>query len=189
MINLYNSGKFELLGTETTGKKEITSRFYFRGMPSVFGDGKEVLSIIDGTVIYAGRELKPGTREYAYKRHVKVLGKDGLCVIYAYLGHCAVRVGDQVVKGQVVGIEGANKGIGAAVMVELRRAGRRVNGYEVLGLRKEGQQIFDFTAGVDREELVCDVCGLSKNIRAYINSHPEADEFWESVARHLAVAE
>ena len=189
MINLYNSGKFELLGTEIVGKKATASQYFFRGMPTICGDGKKVLSIIDGEVIYAGREMNYNTRRAQYKRHVIIRGANGICVTYAYLSDRFVNVGDHVVRGQVIGAEGYKNGIGSVLMLEFRRNGRRVDGYDVLGLHKRGQQSFDFVTFADREKLVCDTCAISGNMRAYINAHPEAGVFWEAISRHLAVAE
>lgn len=189
MNMLYDSGKFELLTVDVTGKKATASRFYFRGKPSVYGGRKKVLSLFNGEVVFAGREMLANTRQNSYKLHVTVRRSDGVCATYAFLDSRLVKVGDRVVKGQPIGIEGARNGMGSVLLVEFRKNDRRIDGYEVLCLLTRGAQEFDFTSDVDPAEVACKVCGIDKSMRSYIDAHPSSAAFWDRLVRHLAVAE
>lgn len=76
-----------------------------RGLAYDLAPGTAVRATADGTVVFAGR--------VGASQHVTVLHADGLRTSYSFLTAIAVRRGDQVDRGDVVGAAGAGFHLGA----------------------------------------------------------------------------
>ncbi len=184
MMQLYKSNHFALTEIRSAGKKDVRGILCFEGLPSLFGNAKEVLALEDGVVLSAGRCLNPGSRDYRRGTIVMVSGRDGVTVTYGRLAHRYVNEGDYVRAGQPIGVEGST-GAGQAeyLTLEFRRNGRRVDGCEYLGIPPK---LCEFTPPDYRtSEMVSKALGLTDSMRVYIDCYADADALWDKLCTHL----
>ncbi len=174
MNSLFSSKLFELVAVEKTDRKDIPGIFHFLGLPSVYGSCSEVTALEDGIVTFAGRDMTSDRRR---RRgiHVIVHCREGVYVMYERLAACAVREGDRVHIGRPIGYAFQHK----PIVVELRRTGRRIDGFHYLGFSPQ-QVKFDTSDG-DTERLIMDVCKMSEGLKNHINLHPDADKMWRGL--------
>jgi murein DD-endopeptidase MepM/ murein hydrolase activator NlpD len=84
-------------------------------------EGSPVLAADDGVVILAGGSIVNGVL-VGYGNYVVIAHAGGLTTLYGHLLRLAVRVGDAVTQGQVVGLEGSTgNSTGAHLHFELRK--------------------------------------------------------------------
>lgn len=184
MIKLYKSNNFALTEIRTTGKKKTDGVLCFEGRPSLCGTGKEVTALESGIVVRAGRNNNIHSREHRLGTIVRVRGRNGVTVTYGRLAHRQVNEGDFVHEGDVIGVEGSSgSGRGDYLTLEFRRNGRRVDGCEYLGIPHE---LAEFRPDAEpSSHIVCRACGISDNMREYIDRSPEAPELWDKLMARL----
>ena len=183
---LYKSNHFVLNEIRTSGKKQTHGILCFKGLPSVYGSDKEVCALEDGVVMKAGWNMDIRSREHRQGIIVTVCGKNGVAVTYGRLACRFVKSGDYIRAGEVIGIEG-NTGAGSAeyLTLEFRRHGRRVNGCEYLGIPPHTGE---FTPPKEpASAIVCRICGISEDVRNYIDRSAAASELWEEVLGAISV--
>lgn len=183
MNPLYDSRRFDLVTIKRTGKKKTPGFLIFRGIPTVYGTGGVVLATEDGVVAAAGKpnQLEDGYRAVRQGERVKILGRDGVVVIYSNLEKSLVSEGDKVCAGQPIGTTGWAR----MVYLEFRSRGRRVDGCRHLGIAAEEQRFAPET--MDSERLVKEICGIDGDMMAHISLHPNHREFWERISQHLRI--
>ncbi len=187
-MNLFSSGHYQLTEIRASGKKRTGGILCFKGIPSVFGSGREVLAIEDGVVLAAGRSTDPCSREYRIGTYVRIAGRNGVAITYGRLSCRFVKAGTYVKAGTCIGITGSTgSGSGEYLTLEFRRNGRRVDGCSYLGIPHEPAE---FTPPIrSKAELVSLACGLDDEMRAAIDSAPRADKIWGLLAAHLKTVE
>ncbi len=180
MNSLFSSKLFKLVAVERTDKKGIPGIFHFMGLPSVHGSCSEVTALEDGVVIFAGRNMgsQRGSRRGI---HVIVRGRGGVHIMYEKLAGCAVRDGDTVHIGNIIGYAVPHQ----PIIVELRRAGRRIDGSLYLGFSPQ-KTTFNTSSG-DTERAIMDECKISEELKNHINLHPDADKMWRGLRALLTM--
>ena len=90
-------------------------------------EGSPVLAADDGVVILAGGSVVNGVL-VGYGNYVVIAHSGGLTTLYGHLLRLAVRAGDAVTQGQVVGLEGSTgNSTGAHLHFELRQGTAPIN--------------------------------------------------------------
>lgn len=183
-MKLYKSAHFALVDIRATGKKNVKGILCFEGLPSVYGNAKAVCAIEDGVVVWAGRSNDVKSRVHRIGTAVTLTGHDGVTVTYGRLSRRTVNTGDYVRRGEVIGYEGSTgSGRESYLLLEFRRNGRRVDGCEYLGILP---RLTVFTPeDIPVADVVCQACGLTSKMRAYMNLCPEAETMWELIYNKL----
>ena len=141
------------------GRQSVTSPYgartlngttdWHNGLDFCATDDRRVRAVIGGTVKSSTIVPKStGNKTWEWGNYVKVLGDDGLYWFYCHLDSRAVKVGDVVLAGDVLGVMG-NTGysFGAHTHLEVRNAqNKALDPAALLGIANERQQL-NHTAG------------------------------------------
>ena len=102
-----------------------------KGIDVALPVGTPLKAVMDGTVSSAGR----GSGERSYGLYVVIQHSGGKSTLYAHMSRIQVKVGDKVVKGQIIGLSG-NTGFstGPHLHFELRVNGAHTNPAAYVGL-------------------------------------------------------
>ena len=95
---------------------------FHTGIDISAAEGTPVLAADDGVVLLAGASIVNGVM-VGYGNYIVIAHSDGLTTLYGHLLGFAVKVGDRVTQGQVIGAEGSTgNSTGPHVHFELRQA-------------------------------------------------------------------
>lgn len=177
--NLYKSGDFTLYEVDVTGKKEIASTLYFKGNADRCMHINKICAIEDGFVLFAGREYDTHHRASRLKTHINIASVGGVTITYAHLVELAVKEGDYVRAGEVIGYTDNS----LQVMVQCRSNGRFVDGCVYLGIERKPAH-FGPKDRTDKS-VVCEQCGLTDTMIHYIDGYFNADGLWERLAKGI----
>ena len=176
---LYKSGDFTLYDIEITGKKETASTLYFKGNADRCLHINKIRAVEDGVVIFAGCEHDANRRASKLKTHVNVAVAEGVVITYAHLAQLAVREGDYVKEGDVIGYTDNS----LQVLVQCRHNGRFIDACTYFKIKRKHTH-FNIKDTTDRD-IVCERCNLTDTMSKYIDGYFNADGLWERLARGI----
>ena len=186
-MQLYGSRRYAVISISRRGKKKTPGIIDFKGLPSVCGSETDVLAIDEGIVVEAGRACAGSPRQRRLGTYVTLTGRDGVTITYSRLASRSVKVGDRVIAGQQIGVEGSTGvGTGRFLRLEFRRNGRLIDGCAYLGLKPENGE-YSFLP-YSPAEVVCKVCNIPIDTRRAIDRTPGADYVWQKILDNLRLS-
>ena len=116
-----------------TGVKE-----FHKGIDIVAVGGDEVVAAKSGTVVRSRIVTDKSDATWQWGNYVAVQGSDGCTIYYCHLSTRAVRVGEKVTRGDLLGLQGATgQATGKHLHFEVRRNGESINAAEYLGIENK----------------------------------------------------
>jgi murein DD-endopeptidase MepM/ murein hydrolase activator NlpD len=171
-----------------TGTVRVTSPFGMRtidGVPDnhkgidLVGTDKTIVAVLPGKVLFSRQILDKNNRTWEWGNYVCIQSDDGTLSYYCHLASRAVRAGDRVKVGDIIGREGSTgKSTGSHLHFEVRRPdGVSVDPTMALGIpNRIGSH--DVLTDADR---VCRKAGLEAQTKAYLDRYKYAPDLWRKL--------
>lgn len=137
MLSPYVGGEFKI--TSIYGMRTLNGETAMHsGIDCVGLSSKEVCAVAPGKVITSRIVTDKSNTTWQWGNYVCVQGEDGKLIYYCHMKSRAVKVGDRVKVGDVLGIEG-NTGysFGAHLHLEVREGRTPINAAEYIGIPNE----------------------------------------------------
>lgn len=171
-----------------TGTVRVTSPFGMRKLNGVsdnhkgvdlVGSDKTVVAVLPGKVLFSRIITDKNNRTSEWGNYVCIQSEDGTLSYYCHLASRAVRAGDRVAEGDVIGREGSTgKSTGSHLHFEVRRPdGVSVDPTMALGIPNR----IGSHAVLTNAEKVCRKAGLELQTKAYLDRYKYADDLWRKL--------
>ena len=175
------------------GNISITSKYGYRilngksefhpGLDIVGKRSDEVVSVSDGYVLWSQMVTDKSNPTWEWGNYVAVTGVDGNTIYYCHLAERKVSVGQRVKAGDVIGIMG-NTGYSLGKHLHFEVRPRNMNAGDASLYLKLPNAICEISEKEYYSDDVCNICGFTKETRAYLNGYVWSADLW----RKLSVA-
>lgn len=168
--------------TSPFGMRTLAGKTAMHKGIDLVGSDKNVLAVDSGEVLFSRMvDKSTGNRTWEWGNYICIRTDDGMLHYYCHLESRAVRIGDKVAKGQVIGKEGSTGySTGNHLHFEVRdKAGTSVDPSDVLGIPNR-------TGTYDAErlyhrEMVGDACGFEAKTLDYLDKYTYAQDLWRKL--------
>lgn len=171
-----------------TGTVRVSSPYGMRTLSGVtamhkgidlVGSDKTVVTVLPGKVLYSRMITDKSNRTWEWGNYVCIRSDDGTLSYYCHLASRAVRAGDTVAVGDVIGREGSTGySTGSHLHFEIRTPdGVSVDPTMALGIaNKTGSHVI-----LSDAEKVCQKAGLEAQTKAYLDRYKYAPDLWRKL--------
>lgn len=161
---------------------------FHHGIDLVGLDGdKKITAVLGGRVMQSRMVTNRSNRTWEWGNYVSVQQDDGKTVYYCHLDSRAVKQGDRVERGDVLGIMG-NTGysFGAHLHFEVRIGSQAINAAGYLGIPNEtGAIVLAPYEEPDYAALVVQKCGLEQQTKDYLDAYKYAKDLWRKLYEQM----
>lgn len=151
------------------------------------GTCKTIVAPCDGKIGWAGEydDRLSGGRTYEWGKYVRLETDDGYMVYMCHMSSVAVKIGQKVRAGDVLGTEGSTgKSTGSHCHFEVRYGGKSMDPTPLLGI---ANRVGSYPVAVsvqksaDHARMVCEKAGLEEQTKAYLNKYKYAADLWRKL--------
>lgn len=151
------------------------------------GTDKTIVAPCDGKIGWAGavNDKAAGGRTHEWGNYIRLETEDGYKIYLCHMASVAVKAGQTVDAGDVLGREGSTgKSTGSHCHFEVRYGGKSTDPTPYLGIanRTGTYPVTDHVQkNTDYAVLVCRKAGLEGQTKAYLDKYKYADELWRKL--------
>lgn len=175
------------------GNIHITSKYGYRilngksefhpGLDIVGKHSDEVVSVCNGRVLWSQIVTDKSNPTWEWGNYVAVTGEDGNTIYYCHLAQRKVSAGQIIKAGDVIGIMG-NTGYSFGKHLHFEVRPRNANPTDAAAYLNLPNAICEISEKEYYSDDVCNICGFTKETRAYLNHYAWSADLW----RKLSVA-
>lgn len=178
-----------------TGTVQVTSPYGMRTLDGVtamhkgvdlVGSDKTIVSPCDGKIGWAGEynDKDRGGHTWEWGNYIRIETESGYKIYLCHMATVAVKVGQAVKAGDVLGREGSTgKSTGSHCHFEVRYSGKSMDPTPYLGIANR-VGTYPATTAQDSEDyadLVCNKAGLEAQTKAYLDKYKYAPDLWRKL--------
>ena len=150
------------------------------------GAVKTIVAPCAGKIGWAGmvNDKATGGRTWEWGNYVRLETSDGYAVYLCHMASVAVRAGQVVAAGDVLGVEGSTgKSTGSHCHLEVRKGGKSIDPTPYLDIanRVGSYPVSNVPKSTDYASLVCGRAGLEAQTKAYLDKYKYADDLWRKL--------
>lgn len=150
------------------------------------GSDKTIVAPCDGKIGWAGEynDKLRGGNTWEWGKYIRIETEDGYKIYLCHMAAVAVKAGQAVKAGDVLGREGTTgKSTGSHCHFEVRYGGKSTDPTPMLGIanRAGSYPVQAVEPGEDLAELVCKKAGLEAQTRAYLDKYKYAGDLWRKL--------
>lgn len=150
------------------------------------GSDKTIVAPCDGKIGWAGEynDKLRGGNTWEWGKYIRIETEDGYKIYLCHMAAVAVKAGQAVKAGDVLGREGTTgKSTGSHCHFEVRYGGKSTDPTPLLGIanRAGSYPVQAAEPGEDFAELVCKKAGLEAQTRAYLDKYKYAGDLWRKL--------
>ena len=178
-----------------TGTVRVSSPYGMRTISGVremhkgvdlVGSDKTIVAPCDGKIGWAGEynDKLRGGNTWEWGKYIRIETEDGYKIYLCHMAAVAVKAGQAVKAGDVLGREGTTgKSTGSHCHFEVRYGGKSTDPTPMLGIanRAGNYPVQAAEPGEDFAELVCKKAGLEAQTRAYLDKYRYAGDLWRKL--------
>lgn len=178
-----------------TGTVRVSSPYGMRTISGVremhkgvdlVGADKTIVAPCDGKIGWAGEynDKLRGGNTWEWGKYIRIETEDGYKIYLCHMAAVAVKAGQAVKAGDVLGREGTTgKSTGSHCHFEVRYGGKSTDPTPMLGIanRAGSYPVQAAEPGEDFAELVCKKAGLEAQTRAYLDKYRYAGDLWRKL--------
>lgn len=178
-----------------TGTVRVSSPYGMRTLSGVremhkgvdlVGSDKTIVAPCDGKIGWAGEynDKLRGGNTWEWGKYIRIETEDGYKIYLCHMAAVAVKAGQAVKAGDVLGREGTTgKSSGSHCHFEVRYGGKSTDPTPMLGIanRAGSYPVQAAEPGEDFAELVCKKAGLEAQTRAYLDKYRYAGDLWRKL--------
>ena len=178
-----------------TGTVRVSSPYGMRTISGVremhkgvdlVGSDKTIVAPCDGKIGWAGEynDKLRGGNTWEWGKYIRIETEDGYKIYLCHMAAVAVKAGQAVKAGDVLGREGTTgKSTGSHCHFEVRYGGKSTDPTPLLGIanRAGSYPVQAAEPGEDFAELVCKKAGLEAQTRAYLDKYRYAGDLWRKL--------
>lgn len=178
-----------------TGTVRVSSPYGMRTISGVremhkgvdlVGSDKTIVAPCDGKIGWAGEynDKLRGGNTWEWGKYIRIETEDGYKIYLCHMAAVAVKAGQAVKAGDVLGREGTTgKSTGSHCHFEVRYGGKSTDPTPMLGIanRAGSYPVQAAEPGEDFAELVCKKAGLEAQTRAYLDKYKYAGDLWRKL--------
>lgn len=178
-----------------TGTVRVSSPYGMRTISGVremhkgvdlVGSDKTIVAPCDGKIGWAGEynDKLRGGNTWEWGKYIRIETEDGYKIYLCHMAAVAVKAGQAVKAGDVLGREGTTgKSTGSHCHFEVRYGGKSTDPTPMLGIanRAGSYPVQAAEPGEDFAELVCKKAGLEAQTRAYLDKYRYAGDLWRKL--------
>lgn len=178
-----------------TGTVRVSSPYGMRTISGVremhkgvdlVGADKTIVAPCDGKIGWAGEynDKLRGGNTWEWGKYIRIETEDGYKIYLCHMAAVAVKAGQAVKAGDVLGREGTTgKSTGSHCHFEVRYGGKSTDPTPMLGIanRAWSYPVQAAEPGEDFAELVCKKAGLEAQTRAYLDKYKYAGDLWRKL--------
>lgn len=178
-----------------TGTVRVSSPYGMRTISGVremhkgvdlVGSDKTIVAPCDGKIGWAGEynDKLRGGNTWEWGKYIRIETEDGYKIYLCHMAAVAVKAGQAVKAGDVLGREGTTgKSTGSHCHFEVRYGGKSTDPTPLLGI---ANRVGSYPAqavepGEDFAEMVCKKAGLEAQTRAYLDKYRYAGDLWRKL--------
>lgn len=147
------------------------------------GTMKNIVAPCAGKIGWAGEynDKAAGGHTWEWGKYVRLETDDGYAVYMCHMSSIAVKQGQRVNTGDVLGVEGSTgKSTGNHCHFEVRYNGKSTDPTLFMGIANRVGS-YPVAEEVDYGTLVCEAVGLEPQTRAYVDKYKYANDFWRKI--------
>lgn len=178
-----------------TGTVRVSSPYGMRTLSGVremhkgvdlVGSDKTIVAPCDGKIGWAGEynDKIRGGNTWEWGKYIRIETEDGYKIYLCHMAAVAVKAGQAVKAGDVLGREGTTgKSTGSHCHFEVRYGGKSTDPTPLLGIanRVGSYPVQAAEPGEDFAEMVCKKAGLEAQTRAYLDKYRYAGDLWRKL--------
>ena len=178
-----------------TGTVRVSSPYGMRTLSGVremhkgvdlVGSDKTIVAPCDGKIGWAGEynDKLRGGNTWEWGKYIRIETEDGYKIYLCHMAAVAVKAGQAVKAGDVLGREGTTgKSTGSHCHFEVRYGGKSTDPTPMLGIanRAGSYPVQAAEPGEDFAEMVCKKAGLEAQTRAYLDKYKYAGDLWRKL--------
>lgn len=178
-----------------TGTVRVSSPYGMRTISGVremhkgvdlVGADKTIVAPCDGKIGWAGEynDKLRGGNTWEWGKYIRIETEDGYKIYLCHMAAVAVKAGQAVKAGDVLGREGTTgKSTGSHCHFEVRYGGKSTDPTPMLGIanRAGSYPVQAAEPGENFAELVCKKAGLEAQTRAYLDKYKYAGDLWRKL--------
>lgn len=178
-----------------TGTVRVSSPYGMRTLSGVremhkgvdlVGSDKTIVAPCDGKIGWAGEynDKLRGGNTWEWGKYIRIETEDGYKIYLCHMAAVAVKAGQAVKAGDVLGREGTTgKSTGSHCHFEVRYGGKSTDPTPLLGIanRAGSYPVQAAEPGEDFAEMVCKKAGLEAQTRAYLDKYKYAGDLWRKL--------
>ena len=178
-----------------TGTVRVSSPYGMRTLSGVremhkgvdlVGSDKTIVAPCDGKIGWAGEynDKLRGGHTWEWGKYIRIETEDGYKIYLCHMAAVAVKAGQAVKAGDVLGREGTTgKSTGSHCHFEVRYGGKSTDPTPMLGIanRAGSYPVQAVEPGEDFAEMVCKKAGLEAQTRAYLDKYKYAGDLWRKL--------
>lgn len=178
-----------------TGTVRVSSPYGMRTISGVremhkgvdlVGSDKTIVAPCDGKIGWAGEynDKLIGGHTWEWGKYIRIETEDGYKIYLCHMAAVAVKAGQAVKAGDVLGREGTTgKSTGSHCHFEVRYGGKSTDPTPMLGIanRAGSYPVQAAEPGEDFAEMVCKKAGLEAQTRAYLDKYKYAGDLWRKL--------
>lgn len=150
------------------------------------GSDKTIVAPCDGKIGWAGEynDKLRGGNTWEWGKYIRIETEDGYKIYLCHMAAVAVKAGQAVKAGDVLGREGTTgKSTGSHCHFEVRYGGKSTDPTPMLGIanRAGSYPVQAAEPGEDFAEMVCKKAGLEAQTRAYLDKYRYAGDLWRKL--------
>ena len=177
--------------TSPYGNRVLFGSEEFHKGVDLVGTDKTLVAPCAGKVGWAGvyNDSASGGRTWEWGGYVRIDTPDGYSVYLCHMATVAVRIGQEVSEGDVIGTEGSTgKSTGNHCHFEVRKGGKSADPTSYLGIANRAGTYPVITGNAesiaenaDFAGLVCEKCGFEPQTREYLDNYKYSTDLWRKL--------
>ena len=189
MILPYKRGTVRV--TSPYGNRVLFGSEEFHKGVDLVGTDKTLVAPCAGKVGWSGvyNDSASGGRTWEWGGYVRIDKPDGYSVYLCHMATVAVRIGQEVSEGDVIGTEGSTgKSSGSHCHFEVRKNGKSTDPTPYLGIANRAGTYPVITGNAesiaenaDFAGLVCEKCGFEPQTREYLDNYKYSTDLWRKL--------